>query len=181
MSRHVRAKFGFLTHWHGCKFWERAVPPPHSNYTAGGGHMTAILHCSKVINVSHFICQCILWTCIDWAKRQQAHHLKPLYSHIASVLAVTLLVLTWLLPLQVTVLFSIEMVMLTLLNDTWDGVQQSSPQTDHIHSCWTEQLTVMLQDSPDRLVGIAKILRSGVGTASATFTGAHQLRVTEGD
>lgn len=119
----------------------------------------------------------VLWSCQKSERKTSTNtdyrKTSHLYLHIASVLAETLLALTWLLPLQTTYPFSVEMVILTFLSDLSDALQLCLPQRDQAQSSWMEQFTVMLQNSPDRLKFIADIMMTGLGTASAAHTHTH--------
>lgn len=77
-----------------------------------------------------------------------------------------LLVLTELLPLQITDLYPADTVMLTVLRDRPDVWQRDSLQTDDTQSSQTEQLTLMLHSSADRLERSADARITGLGTAS---------------
>lgn len=77
-----------------------------------------------------------------------------------------LLVLTKLLPLQVTDLDPVDTVMRTVVRDPPDVWQTDSLQTDDTQSPQTEQLTVTLHSPADRLEVSADVRMTGLGTAS---------------
>lgn len=84
------------------------------------------------------------------------------------VLIDPLLVLTWLLPMQMTDFFAAKMVMLYCWSALWVTQQLFWLQTDISHSSWMEQFTdmvVMLHSSSDWFENIRVKMRTGFGTA----------------
>lgn len=77
-----------------------------------------------------------------------------------------LLVLTELLPLQVTDLLPADTVMLTVLRDRPDIWQTDSLQTADTQSPQMEQLTAVLHSSVDSFERSADSRMTGLGTAS---------------
>lgn len=85
-----------------------------------------------------------------------------------SMLIDPLLVLTWLLPMQMTDFFAAKMVMLYCWSALWVTKQRFRLQTDISHSSWMEQFTdmvVMLHSSSDWFEIIWDKMRTGFGTA----------------
>lgn len=77
-----------------------------------------------------------------------------------------LLVLTKLLPLQVTDLLPADTVMLTVLRDRPDVWQTDSLQTADTQSPQTEQLTAVLHSSVDSFERSVDNRMTGLGTAA---------------
>lgn len=101
------------------------------------------------------------WNLSDPHSRSSDANNHIFYSHVFSEIT---LVLTWLLPLQVTDLFPADMVMLTVPRDCPVLLQANPLQTANTQSSQMEHLTVMLHASSEWLE--VNIWMTGLGTAS---------------